>query len=241
MQTQLPKIGKSSTAKVGTYSYTYADLASIHQVVLPLLGKNGLSWLTMPTFDDDGHFVLRYELLHVSGESRIGHYPLPASTSKAQELGSAITYGRRYTLSSVVGIAPDDDDDGAAAQQAPPQQRRPKRNMSVEPSSGEGFRPALDVESVRAALTAAGSLADLRELWPDAKAAGLQQLWKDIGASLRGSEATADERWSQIIKTVPPDWPMSKVEEEFASFTGVSAEKSSAEEMEAFLAHLAQL
>jgi hypothetical protein len=227
VQTQLPKVGKSSTAKVGQYSYSYADLASIHNVVLPLLGQHGLAWMTMPTFNDDGMFVLRYELLHVSGECRVGHYPLPASTSKAQELGSAITYGRRYCLSSVIGIAPDDDDDGAAAQKAKPQ-RVPKA------------KPTLDVDSVRAALHAATSLDDLRELWPEAKAAGLQPLWKEMGNRFRTVEAvdSVDKLWATVMETVPEDWPTSKVEADFEEFTGVAVEKANAQHMQAYLAHL---
>jgi hypothetical protein len=225
VQTQLPKVGKSSTAKVGQYSYTYADLASIHNVVLPLLGKHGLSWMTMPTFDEAGNFVLRYELLHVSGEHRVGFYPLPAVTAKAQELGSAITYGRRYCLSSVVGIAPDDDDDGVAAQPSPPRRQK---------------APKLDADSVRAALDAAGSMDDLRALWTEAKEAGLQDHWKWLGARFKKSdEETATSLWSKIMQTVPEDWPTSKVEEQFEAFTGVAAEKAGADHMTAYLAHLA--
>jgi hypothetical protein len=224
VQTQLPKVGKSSTAKVGQYSYTYADLASIHNVVLPLLGKHGLSWMTMPTFDEAGNFVLRYELLHVSGQYRVGFYPLPAVTAKAQELGSAITYGRRYTLSSMVGIAPDDDDDGAAAQPSPPRRQK---------------APKLDVDSVRGALDAATSMDDLRALWTDAREAGLQDHWKRMGARFKKTdEANASDLWAKIMQTVPETWPTSKVEEEFAAFAGVSAEKAGADHMTAYLAHL---
>jgi hypothetical protein len=176
----------------------------------------------MPTIDGDGNFVLRYELLHVSGQSRVGCYPLPATTSKAQELGSAITYGRRYCLSSVIGIAPDDDDDGAAAQSAPPQRRAPK----------------LDVDSVRAALDAAESMQDLRVLWPDARAAGLQAYWKVAGAKFKKQGEDATTLWSQIMQTVPEDWATSRVEEEFAAFTGVSAEEAGVEHMTAYLEHV---
>ena len=130
VQTQLPSIGKSSVANVptktgGSYSFKYADLADVSAAVLPLLGKSGLSWLTMPTIDEHGNFVLRYELLHTSGENRVGFYPLPASSAKPQELGSAITYARRYTLCSMVGVTPDEDDDGQAAASAPARQHHP--------------------------------------------------------------------------------------------------------------------
>ena len=112
-QLDLPKLGKSSTADAGTYKYAYADLAEVSNVVLPLLAKHGLSFTTRPTLED-GRFVLAYQLLHTSGEHTDGCFPLPDKGS-SQQMGSAITYARRYALSAVTGVAPDKDDDGAAA------------------------------------------------------------------------------------------------------------------------------
>lgn len=118
LQTRLPEIKKDQTAKVKTdktqYSYTYADLAQITRQLMPILGGLGLSFIARPT-TVDGRFVLAYKLLHVSGESVDGEYPLPPSGTP-QSLGSAITYGRRYCLCAITGVAPDDDDEGAAAQ-----------------------------------------------------------------------------------------------------------------------------
>jgi len=48
------------------------------------------------------------------------------SKRDAQATGSAITYGRRYTLQSLMALAPEDDDDGANASEIDPQQRRDK-------------------------------------------------------------------------------------------------------------------
>jgi hypothetical protein len=120
VQLELPAIPKTQTAKVatktgGSYSYTYANLAKITPLVLPLLGRNGLAWITRPTMSPAG-FVLEYELRHVGGASLAGTYPLPDPIrATPQEVGSAITYARRYCLCSVIGVAPDDDDDDAAA------------------------------------------------------------------------------------------------------------------------------
>jgi hypothetical protein len=117
VQRRLPDVRKAETAHVrsdkGNYSYRYATLPDITKAVLPLLGENGLAWVTRPTLVDE-RFVLVYELLHVSGEKVSGEYPLPTGGSP-QALGSAITYARRYCLCAVTGVAADDDDDGAAA------------------------------------------------------------------------------------------------------------------------------
>lgn len=120
VQSKLPEIGKSRTAVVqtkdgGSYAYAYADLAEVTKHILPLLGDAGLSWITKPMLDDEGKLVLEYKLLHTSGQCEEGRYPLPQSGSP-QQIGSAITYARRYCLCSMTGVAPEqDDDDGAAA------------------------------------------------------------------------------------------------------------------------------
>ena len=128
LQKELPRVGKGQTGKVQgendqgkkySYEYKYADLADVSAAILPLLGKHGLAFTSRPTLSD-GRFVLAYKLTHESGEDESGEYLLPdPQRVKAQTVGSAITYARRYSLCAVTGLAPDsDDDDGHAAQQA---------------------------------------------------------------------------------------------------------------------------
>lgn len=113
-QAELPTVEKGSTAKVQTksgpgYSFEYADLSDVSARVLPLLGRHGLAWTTRPTLRD-GVFVLVYELRHEGGETVDGLYPLPPSSTPAQQMGGAITYARRYTLCAVTGVAPGGDE-----------------------------------------------------------------------------------------------------------------------------------
>lgn len=121
VQGALPHIQKAKTAQVqmkggGSYSYKYADLALIQPLVLNLLAAEGLTWVTRPTTMEGLGMVLAYELTHPSGEQLTGFYPLPDPRQRtAQEVGSAITYARRYTLCCVVGIVPDEDEDGVLA------------------------------------------------------------------------------------------------------------------------------
>lgn len=117
-QGELPTVKKTKTAVVktktgGEYRYSYADLADVSNEVLPLLGKHGLSFSTRPTMTD-GRFVLAYVLLHESGDFVAGEYPLP-QVGSPQEIGSAITYARRYSLCSMVGVAAEEDDGGQAS------------------------------------------------------------------------------------------------------------------------------
>jgi ERF superfamily len=156
-QANLPAVVKAATAKVKgqtkdgrpfEYEYGYADLADVSAVVLPLLGSLGLSFSAKPTLNADGKFVLAYRLLHVSGDSDEGEYPLP-SGGTAQELGSAITYARRYALCSVVGVAPDKDDDGAAAN--PRRGGGIRTSTATEPDPWESAVPATAVRPAKPA------------------------------------------------------------------------------------------
>lgn len=124
-QAELPKLRKDESAKVTgesqsgakvSYSYGYADLAQVTEVVSVALGKQGLAFTSFPTMGEKS-FVLAYALTHESGEERTGEWPLPnPMQAKPQQLGSAITYARRYALMAVTNTFPDkEDDDGASA------------------------------------------------------------------------------------------------------------------------------
>lgn len=130
LQADLPTVGKDQTATVrsekGNYTFNYADLFDVSAAILPKLQGHGLAWTTKPTLTDDGKFVLRYELRHTSGESVCGAFPLP-NTTRPQEMGSAITYARRYALCAVTGVAPEDEDDNAAAAEHAASQRESKQ------------------------------------------------------------------------------------------------------------------
>jgi ERF superfamily protein len=117
-QGEFPTIAKNRTANVpmkagGKYSYRYADLADVISAIAPVLAKNGLSISQAPTIIDS-KLVLETTLMHASGEWMTSVYPLQ-SYDRPQEMGSEITYARRYTLTSILGIHAEEDDDGAIA------------------------------------------------------------------------------------------------------------------------------
>jgi hypothetical protein len=134
VQAEMPLVTRNVTGQAGPRQYKYADLSEINQHIMPLLGKNGLSFMCKPTMQGE-RMVLAYSLLHESGQREDGIYPLPNGVSP-QALGSAITYGRRYCLCAVTGIAADEDDDGQAAAQKPaeskPERAPAKRRQSQD-------------------------------------------------------------------------------------------------------------
>jgi len=113
-QEEMPAIGKTKTADMGNYSYTYADLGSILEAVRPVLNKHGLSVAQSPV--SDGNRVgVETRIYHEAGHvETFGPLYLPAGNN-AQGAGSAVTYARRYSLTAALGLSPDDDDDGAKA------------------------------------------------------------------------------------------------------------------------------
>lgn len=96
----------------------YADLKSCWDACRDALTKNGISVIQMPVACETG-IAITTMLTHSSGQWIKSTLPVPVSKNDAQGVGSAITYGRRYGLSAMVGIAPEDDD-GNAATKAPP-------------------------------------------------------------------------------------------------------------------------
>jgi hypothetical protein len=117
-QGEFPAITKSKVVKSGAYSYSYAPLDAILAAVKPALEKHGLAVVQL--LDGPG---LRTELRHKSGGVIGATFPFDAP-AKAQELGSLVTYLRRYALSAILGIAAEDDDDGAQATAAKPAARK---------------------------------------------------------------------------------------------------------------------
>lgn len=110
-QAEFPPIKRDKTVNTGSYSYSYAPLDAILEAVRKPLSENGLSLIQL--LDGNG---IRTELRHEAGGVIGATFPLPHVPEKPQELGSMLTYLRRYGAVAILGIAPEEDDDGSAAQ-----------------------------------------------------------------------------------------------------------------------------
>lgn len=139
---QNPTKNKKVTVKSekGSYTFEYADLASILDVVRPVFLKHRLA-LIQPVSSDGQTVTVITKIVHASGviiqeNSMSGKVP-----GRIQELGGLITYLRRYALSSLVGIAADEDDDGNSYSDQPrkvePRQpvARPVATKPAEPET----------------------------------------------------------------------------------------------------------
>lgn len=103
----------------------YADLAAIWDAIRIPLSSNGLA-VTQVTEIRERGFVLVTTLHHASGQWLAGEYALPVG-GRPQEVGSALTYARRYSLCGIVGIVADDDDDAEAGNKVKASEPEPKR------------------------------------------------------------------------------------------------------------------
>jgi len=119
----------------------YADLASVWAAVRAPLAKNGLAVMQWPRTVGNGVEVETI-LAHASGQYMSDVFWVPCNKMDAHGLGSATTYARRFSLASILGVAPEDDDGNGAAIGAHgqagagsdfrPAGRRPTGNMAAE-------------------------------------------------------------------------------------------------------------
>lgn len=121
----------------------YASLAAVIDAIRKPLADNGLCY-TQATEIREGGFLLVTTLRHASGQWVASEYPLPTA-AKPQELGSALTYARRYSLSAIACIAADEDDDAEGARATNQTASTPKASPikpapvagPVNPATGE--------------------------------------------------------------------------------------------------------
>ena len=111
------------------FGSAYATLASILSACRGPLTKYGLSIVQSPRLihaGDEWLVEVETTLFHSSGQFLADTLSVPVPQIHAQSLGSALTYLRRYSVLSFVGIAPggEDDDDGNQAVSAAAARKR---------------------------------------------------------------------------------------------------------------------
>jgi len=112
----------------------YADLESVLDAVRPMLSKHGLAVIQQPICTE-GHAGVVTWVGHTSGEWMSHELVLPMGgrgSNLTQQAGAAISYARRYALSSIFAVAVGDDVDGATEDGGKPKRKRaPKKKPPV--------------------------------------------------------------------------------------------------------------
>jgi len=117
---------KTKTANAGKYSYSFADLADVLDAIRQPMASAGLS---VAQTIETGPLHLATTLMHTSGQCITSRYPLVAMTSQ-QDMGSQLTYARRYSLCAILGVAAEEDRDGAVqGERAPATQEGPLEQL----------------------------------------------------------------------------------------------------------------
>lgn len=146
------------TAKNPFFSSNYVPLEGVVSSIDKAIGETGLSYM-QNTLTTEGGICVQTIITHVSGEFIVcDPMMMPVSSKKPQEVGSALTYCRRYSLSSAFGICSDFDDDGNAANGNDP--NKIKKQQTKKSSTDKTETKITDKTHVQVAKRKIKTLAD---------------------------------------------------------------------------------
>lgn len=145
------------------YRSKYADLASVWEACREALPKHGLAAVQDVT-NVDGGVAVTTRIVHKSGQwIECGPLEVPMAKPDAHGLGSAVSYGKRYALSAVLGVVSEEDDDGNGAVSGAPgkiagyyNRPAPKAGIPAEQVGLPRVTPPTTPEEVEAAFGRAG-------------------------------------------------------------------------------------
>jgi hypothetical protein len=131
-QQEVPVLHKATKG----HNYTYTELSDIVRAINPLMQKHGLGFTQMINSKESGNY-LKTVIFHAeSGETIESECFIPLiqlhKMNEYQVTGSGITYFRRYSLSSLLGLVTDSDIDAAGVQIKPESKPTETENNSDE-------------------------------------------------------------------------------------------------------------
>lgn len=178
----------------------YASLESVIEAAKGALQANGLAFTQAPGRMIDGAVEVTTMLMHTSGQWLRSTLHVPLAKTDPQGVGSAITYGSRYSLMAALGLPPVDDDAEAAVGRGPAQ---PAPAAKPAPQKAKPDEAATYVETAIAALRTAKTEKALAEWWksekPNRDKYGLKA---DSGPGLRLMDAYTDHKATLQAETM---------------------------------------
>lgn len=181
----------------------YAPLEDV-MVVRDKLNAAGLV-VTQPPRISDGALVIETFITHVKTEKSIScEYPAGPIEAPHQTLGAGVTYARRYSLLSLLGIAPEDDDDGetagnAAGRREPPKQGEPQRQPANTPAAAHSEAVTIFMARRTTELLNCETQTDILKLWARLKDKMGELMLADPKAHTE-LEARKDKRMAEIAR-----------------------------------------
>jgi archaellum component FlaC len=132
---------------------TYATLDTIIDEVRPILSKNGLSVMQIPSGDGQ-NVTLKTLLLHESGEwLESDALTMKPVKNDPQAIGSCVTYARRYSLAAFLSLNTGEDDDGNNAtgeQDKPKKKDNTNQNSKTPPKEQKRQAEVADKQRIQA-------------------------------------------------------------------------------------------
>ena len=150
-QAAIPTVPKDREVEVFSkktnkkYRFKYATFDAITNAIKRPLGDNSLCYVQILSINA-GQRSLITRLMHGSGEWIESEMLLTAEGGGNQELGSAITYAKRYSLAAMLGISADDDDDGNAGDGNAITDSRERSSRPADPTSNPGTSTPISVQ-----------------------------------------------------------------------------------------------
>ncbi len=125
IQQTVPVIKRESKGSTGNRSYSYASLKETWTAAQAAIKANGVVVIQSPTTDSMSGQFFRTTINHVkSGQWISETMQMLITKDDPQSIGAAITYYRRYMLTSMLGLIPDDDNDAAEHMLATAKQKK---------------------------------------------------------------------------------------------------------------------
>jgi hypothetical protein len=138
------EVGKLSKTETNPfYKSKYFDINSLIEQVDPLLDKNGLL-LLQPIINNEVKSII----FHCESGDCIESAIQLTAFNDPQKLGSAITYYRRYTLQSLLGLQAEDDD--------------ANKTVTTPPTTS---KPKIDIPRLENKLKACTTIAELQNVY----------------------------------------------------------------------------
>lgn len=129
----------------------YATIDQIIEEIRPVLATHGLFVMQLPTNTEAGEIQMTTRIYHISGqwmESPV--LTINPQKKDAQGIGSAITYARRYSLTSFLGLNTGEDDDGHRASggdNGQARQYRGKQQAKQQKKPAQPQQPRMEAEA----------------------------------------------------------------------------------------------
>jgi len=112
----------------------YADLGAVIETITDPLHNNGIVFYQVIGTDGTNHWLDTSLVLAETGDKIVSHAPIISKDpTDPQKFGGAVTYQRRYSLLSLLGLAPEDDDGNEASKLSAPHYSQPVSRPASTP------------------------------------------------------------------------------------------------------------